>query len=110
MAAYTDFDDMDLATAERAAWQRGDFALAAILAGADDLRATRAVELEETRDERDAAVERADAAEATLAELRIRAEAGIDDITRLLDAASCVSSRAEIETALQTLYDDLMGA
>ena len=102
-------DGIDFNQLERDAYQRGDTALAGILAGADDAIRAQDADLAEMTTERDAEAERADKAEMQLENWRKVAEFRIEKVFTVLDQCKRVGGRAEIKAALQDLYDRLLG-
>ena len=102
---YTDAEDLDFALIERNAYQRGDMVVAQLAAVADDAKAEIEQANTEHEKELERESERAEKAEEGLADLQSAVQERLQAVDTILAECKRISKRAELEAALQAVYD-----
>ena len=97
-------EDADFSAIERAAWLAGNAQVAALAAAADDLAAQAVQERERLEKERDDEYDRAEAAKESLETMRVDLQRALQAVDDVLADCKRISKRAELEAALQSVY------
>lgn len=101
MATYT--TPPDLAELERDAWRRGDYLTAGLAGQCMDAKAEWARLENESAEEENAALSRADAAEEERDKIRADVRDAIESMDRLMDSIKRLPRRAELTEALAAI-------
>lgn len=104
------YDDFDLPTMERNAWQRGDVQLARLIASLEDDKEIAQDDVQRAETERDEALKAAERTLQDASERQRGVENAIEALDDLLKSCKRLSNRAAIEEAVQAIYNAATGA